>query len=291
MRAAKGREVSTAQAPIVVFAPHPDDETLGCAGVIMKARRAGRRVRVVVCTNGDGFVQAAAKLSGKEAAALGPEDFLAVARVRQQGAIDATRVLGLAPEDLVFLGYPDGGLGKMHADEGQPFTQPSTGKSCTYGLAELDYHSQVHGEPAPYTGFAVFSDVLELISSTKPDEIYVTDSADGHADHREWCRLVRGAAAAALFEGKLFTYLIHSADGGWPTPRGADPDAPFKSKIVGGKRCPAGLKWPPPDRRPMSREESELKLRAIRCYDLEMQLAGGYIESFVKSEEVFWKAP
>jgi LmbE family N-acetylglucosaminyl deacetylase len=280
---------SPGHGPILIFAPHPDDETLGCAGVIMKARRAGRSVRVVVCTNGDGFAKAAAVLSGKEMAALGPEDFLAVARVRQQGAIDATKVLGLASEDLVFLGYPDGGLDKMHADDGKPFTQPSTGRSCTYSLVGPDYHTQVHGEPAPYTGFAAFGDVLELINSTQPGEIYVTDAADGHGDHREWCRLVRGAAAAAGFGGEFFTYLIHSADGSWPTPRGANPDAPFEAKVVDGKQVPAGVAWPPPDRRPMSREEADLKLRAIRCYGLEMQLAQGYIESFVKSEEVFWR--
>lgn len=281
----------SSDAAVLVFAPHPDDETLGCAGVIMKARRAGRPVRVVVCTNGDGFAKAAEVLSGKKEPALTPDDFLAVARVRQQGAIDAAAVLGLAPEDLVFLGYPDGGLAKLPVDNGEPFTQPSTGKSCTYGLIVPDYHTQAHGTPAPYLRSAAFFDLLELIRATQPGEIYVTDAADGHADHREWCRLVRGAAAAAGFGGELFTYLIHSADGSWPTPRGADPDAPFEARTVDGKRIPAGVAWPPPDRRTMTREESGLKLRAIRCYGLEMQLAAGYIESFVKSEEVFWRAP
>lgn len=43
----------TAQAgPIVVLAPHPDDETLGCGGVI--ARRAAERRRVVVVVVTDG---------------------------------------------------------------------------------------------------------------------------------------------------------------------------------------------------------------------------------------------
>ncbi len=271
---------------VLIVAPHPDDETLGCAGVITKALRAGRRVRVVFATNGDGFTRAAAVLSGKDAAELEPEHFLAVARARQQGALDAARVLGLTPDDLVFLGYPDRGLARMPVAGARPFTQPFTGKNCTYGLAVPDYHTQTYGKPAPYVRSAALADLVGVIRSTEPAEIYVTDSSDGHVDHREWHHLVREAVADV--GGKLFTYLIHSADGSWPNPRGANADMPFEARIVDGRRIPGGLPWPPPDRRPMSHEESALKLRAIHCYALEMQIARDYAESFVKSEEIFW---
>src|SRR4051794_14884739 len=40
---------------IVVFAPHPDDEVIGCAGIIMQALARGARVKVVAITSGDGF--------------------------------------------------------------------------------------------------------------------------------------------------------------------------------------------------------------------------------------------
>src|SRR3954463_13514957 len=45
---------------IVVFAPHPDDEVIGCAGIIMQALARGARVKVVAITSGDGFPAAAA---------------------------------------------------------------------------------------------------------------------------------------------------------------------------------------------------------------------------------------
>src|SRR6476646_8375445 len=45
---------------IVVFAPHPDDEVIGCAGIIMQALARGARVKVVDITSGDGFDAAAA---------------------------------------------------------------------------------------------------------------------------------------------------------------------------------------------------------------------------------------
>jgi LmbE family N-acetylglucosaminyl deacetylase len=40
--------------PAVVFAPHPDDETLGCGGTIIKKTAAGANVRIVVMTDGRG---------------------------------------------------------------------------------------------------------------------------------------------------------------------------------------------------------------------------------------------
>src|SRR5574340_1404799 len=38
---------------ILVVAPHPDDESLGCAGLIKQAVENGADVHVVVMTNGD----------------------------------------------------------------------------------------------------------------------------------------------------------------------------------------------------------------------------------------------
>ena len=49
-----------AAGPVLVVAAHPDDEVLGTAGVIARARAAGRRVYVAVVTNGEGRTQPAA---------------------------------------------------------------------------------------------------------------------------------------------------------------------------------------------------------------------------------------
>src|SRR5580700_8463005 len=39
---------------LMVFAPHCDDETLGCAGLIQQTMAAGGHVETVIITNGDG---------------------------------------------------------------------------------------------------------------------------------------------------------------------------------------------------------------------------------------------
>ena len=40
---------------LMVFSPHPDDETLGAGGLIQWVLRMGGKVKVVFMTNGDGF--------------------------------------------------------------------------------------------------------------------------------------------------------------------------------------------------------------------------------------------
>ena len=70
---------------VLVLAPHPDDETLGCGGAIIRHRRRGDRVLVVFVTDG------------------GP-----LAAERRREARAAARTLG-APR-LRFWDYPDGGL-------------------------------------------------------------------------------------------------------------------------------------------------------------------------------------
>src|SRR5215475_14334378 len=67
---------------IVVFAPHPDDEVIGCAGIIMQALARGARVKVVAITSGDGFPAAAAGVAHKAVDQVGPEDFFALSRFR-----------------------------------------------------------------------------------------------------------------------------------------------------------------------------------------------------------------
>jgi LmbE family N-acetylglucosaminyl deacetylase len=37
---------------IIIFAPHPDDEALGCAGLIYKTVQKNKKVKIVIVANG-----------------------------------------------------------------------------------------------------------------------------------------------------------------------------------------------------------------------------------------------
>lgn len=81
---------------VLVVAPHPDDEALGCGGSIVSHGMAGRVVHVLYLTSGEGGS------AHHGAAALGP--------LREREAVAAARVLGVPLAHLRFLRFPDGGI-------------------------------------------------------------------------------------------------------------------------------------------------------------------------------------
>jgi LmbE family N-acetylglucosaminyl deacetylase len=79
----------------VIFAPHPDDETLGCGGIACKMIAAGARARFVFVTDG----------ATSHANHVDPRQ---LRELREAEAIEAVRRLGGAPQDVAFLRFPDG---------------------------------------------------------------------------------------------------------------------------------------------------------------------------------------
>jgi LmbE family N-acetylglucosaminyl deacetylase len=283
---------------LLVFAPHPDDEVLGCAGMLRRTLAGGGRVKVVLFTNGDGFPGFASLLARKPADQLAPEDFLELARYRQNQSLEAFRIVGGKPDDLVFLGYPDSGLNEIAVGQGPAQVQQKfTRKNETYGMAARDYRSLVSGRPSPYTHAAALADVVDLIREQRPARILVTNAADRHPDHRAAFLLVKGGAEAAGYAGPIDTYLIHGGPE-WPWPLGITPERPFDAHVVKGEQVPLGVPWPPSQRVALSTEERRVKLAAIRAHATHLTTATegplaqerAYLESFAKSEEVFWPA-
>lgn len=195
---------------IAVFAPHSDDEAIGCTGVLLRAIEQKQRVGVVVVTAGDGFPKAAAAAAKKSVGELQPADYIQLAALRQRHTVQAMTQLGVPATDILFLGYPDGGLKTIYESAGAaPYRQPLTGKSETYGVSVGDYHSQRHGSAAPYTKRAMIDDLAEILRTRRPRTIYTTHEVDTHPDHRTTFHLVRDAATAAGFAGELLTYIVH----------------------------------------------------------------------------------
>jgi LmbE family N-acetylglucosaminyl deacetylase len=226
---------------IVVFAPHPDDEVIGCAGIIMQGLARGARVKVVAITSGDGFPAAAAGLIHKPVDQVGPDDLVALSRLRQTESRAALEILGGKADDLIVLGYPDSDLGNLYGStDDKVFRQQFTKKNETYALIQKDYHTAVHGKPAPYQRGSVLGDLVELLTTLQPTEIYVTDEADGHIDHRAAFWFARDAAKQVGYKGAFYTYLVHGLPS-WPFPSGITPNLPFESRKIDGEVAPRGL--------------------------------------------------
>lgn len=250
---------------VLIIAPHPDDEVIGCAGVIQRTLAAKKRVTVVVLTSGDGYPALAAVVAKKQREELTPEDFIKAGALRQSHSVAAMQRLGLPKEDLVFLGYPDSGLEKMWQMEGTtPFRQMFTHQRETYGETVRDYHSLTHGKPAPYVKASVVADLAEIIRARKPQEVYVSHESDKHADHCAAFWYAREALRVAAFEGRFLAFVVH----GDPLPR--EPD--FRLKLT-----PA---------------EYETKKAALTDHTKGTSpIHDGLVAEYLKPEEMFWKFP
>src|ERR1051326_3646689 len=93
---------------ILVFAPHCDDETLGCSGLLQQSVKAGAESRVVLLTNGDGFRVAVEREFRN--LRVEPKDYIQFAGIRRQETYRGLKNLGIAHDGVTFLGYPDRGL-------------------------------------------------------------------------------------------------------------------------------------------------------------------------------------
>ena len=82
--------------PVLIVAPHPDDESLGCGGLIAQLCQAGTPPRVVILTDGTG--------SHPGSAAYPPER---LRTVREAEAREAVRLLGLPADRIGFAGQRD----------------------------------------------------------------------------------------------------------------------------------------------------------------------------------------
>lgn len=80
----------------LILAPHPDDESLGCGGLIAACCAASRPPVVAILTDGS--------LSHPNSRRYPPAR---LATLREQEATEAVGILGLPPDRLIFLRVPD----------------------------------------------------------------------------------------------------------------------------------------------------------------------------------------
>lgn len=82
--------------PVVILAPHPDDETLGCGGLIARRVHEGRRVVVVVITDGRALLKRFGVVDPTPAQ---------VSRLRKDETVRAVEILGGRANDIRFLDF------------------------------------------------------------------------------------------------------------------------------------------------------------------------------------------
>jgi LmbE family N-acetylglucosaminyl deacetylase len=89
---------------IVVFSPHPDDETLGCSGTIVKKLEEGYEVIVVVMTDG--------QHSHDHVLGINDPPPAVIKTIRREEFKKAMQILGVKENNIVMLDFEDGELDK-----------------------------------------------------------------------------------------------------------------------------------------------------------------------------------
>jgi len=265
---------------VLIFAPHPDDEVLGCAGVIQQALQAGAQVWVVYLTNGDGF-RLAVERQFRQAKPT-PEQYVQFGEMRQQEARRGMELLGLAPWRITFLGYPDRGL----YDLWQSNWSAANALRSYYTDTDTNPYRDSLRPGSLYCGQNVLRDVETILRRTVPTHVYVTHPADEHPDHSAAALFVQTALAHLRLQGIGFAqkvvlrqYMVHCRD--WPQPQGLHldqwlvPPSPFYGVGLHWKQLRLTPQW------------QTRKLQAIRAHRSQMLMMARFLHSFVRHNELF----
>ncbi len=261
---------------ILIFAPHPDDESLGTGGIIARAIEKNASVKVVMVTDGSRshthtvFNQFRSKTNLTENVSL-PE-------LRHNETLTAIKKLGLNESDVIFLGYPDGGLRKMlndHWDNINPYKSDSD-----YNQYDHVPYSFAYEKNAPYTGASVVNNMESIISDFKPNVIFYPDDGDDHPDH--WA--VSFFARYALMETNYtddaeYNYLVHKGFH-WPKPEYYLPN----ERLIPPKEL-FGLdaNW---TYFTISQKEEDMKRDAVNSHRSQIHLTRDYLQSFVRVNDL-----
>ena len=263
---------------ILILAPHPDDEVLGCGGIIQRAVASSLPVRIVFLTYGDNN-EWSFWVYRKRPVVM-PGSMRQMGMVRHNEAIAAARSLGLSPDRLTFLGYPDFGcLNIWYAHwEGSP--------------AFLSMLTRVRAVPyasawrpgAPYKGEDILQDLETILREFKPTKIFVSHPADHNPDHLALYLFTRVALwdLASELKPEVYPYLIHFKH--WPEPRGYHPTVPLQPPSMLRQE----VSW---EQNLLTPNQVERKRLALKAHRTQYAYSGGYLLSFVRPNELFGDFP
>jgi LmbE family N-acetylglucosaminyl deacetylase len=207
---------------VLVLAPHPDDETLGCGGALRLLVESGKTVRVVFLTSGDkgdpdhvlsrirrrkaGSARQPAFARRETAEPAGESHFTEYAALREKEAVKALKVLGIS--DCRFLRFPDR---ELHA----------------------------HFEEA-------FESIRAITAEYHPDTVYSPSMIELNPDHRTTAELsfrIQREAAAGSGGGKGLSLVFYEVS------------TPFRPNMLTDITAAYGKK-----RRAMKAYKSQLRL-------------------------------
>jgi LmbE family N-acetylglucosaminyl deacetylase len=254
--------------------PHPDDESLCCAGLIQRVVRAGGHVSIVWITSGDG--SELDLLVVEKSLRLDPKKLRDLAGRRMQESRGAVSILGVPADRQFFLGYPDRGVLEMMTDN---YITPYYSKYT--GTASVPYPAAL-SPGHPYTGQSLEHDFETVLSRIRPTLILAPSPRDVHPDHRACGILTMRVLSRRNELAKVRYWIIHGG-GRWPSLPGYQPDRELSPPPRGHGLTFTSFRLEP--------AEEQRKLLAVRTYHTQMEVMSSFLLSFVRTTELYSSTP
>jgi LmbE family N-acetylglucosaminyl deacetylase len=262
---------------VLVIATHPDDELLTAGGTVTDLLAEGARVRIVVATAGDAYFRAARPLGR---GMPGPAQYRALGELRHAESLAAAKVLGLEADDVVSLGYPDGGTSSMW-DGSWAAAQAFCGRS---GDRTVPY-SWAYRPGSPASGQDMAADLAAIVREFKPDTVIAPDPRETHPDHAAVAAFSMYALDDAGFTGTRLTAIVHFKR--FPSPWAYLPEAGLAPPP---QLLATGVQWLALPVTPHAEQSKHAAFEAYRSQTAIVDLSW-YMRSFVRRNELFCLRP
>jgi LmbE family N-acetylglucosaminyl deacetylase len=265
---------------VLIFAPHPDDESLSSSGIIQKALAENAQVKVVVVTTGDAMEPSTFNNTLKS---INQTNFNGtIGDLRHNEIINAMNHLGLSQDNIIFLGYPDRGLRDLFENNWDNNNTYKRDKgSNQYNQSPYNFSYQKN---APYSGANVVNNYEKIIRDFNPTVIFYPDDDDEHPDHWATTAFVRYVKTETDYQGKTYEYLVHKGIK-WPSPLTYAPslDLKFPNEVLYSKAAII--------QSDLNQIEEDKKKAAVESHTSQIFQTRELLQSFIRKTEPFTSYP
>jgi LmbE family N-acetylglucosaminyl deacetylase len=263
---------------VLILAPHPDDETIATGGIIQQAVAMGLPVRVVWLTYGDN--NETSFIAYRPKPTVSARSVRGMGLIRHDEGVAAAGVLGLRPDQLTFLGYPDFRtlqIWNEHWGDAEPCMSMFT-------RSQVVPYPNALRPGTPYKAEEILADLETVLRDFRPTVVFVSHPGDHNPDHQSLYLFARVALwnLAGEMQPALHPFLVHHPE--WPLPEGYHPEV----ALLPPDRLAADSDW---FQSPVDNDTAGRKHEALSRHASQYRFDKDYLDSFIRANELFGDLP